>query len=86
MLMGVMIKMKRERMIKIRVNDDENERLMESCEGKKMEVWMRREKRKINKGKWKRLVNKDVGVKKGRKKNNEMKIRKIMVKGDELRV
>ena len=32
--MGVMIPMKRERMLTIRVTDDEHARLLERCEGK----------------------------------------------------
>ena len=40
--MGVMIPMKRERMLTIRVTDDEHARLLERCEGKQMAVWMRR--------------------------------------------
>ncbi len=34
--------MKRERMLTIRVTDDEHARLLESCEGKQLAVWMRR--------------------------------------------
>lgn len=40
--MGVMIPMKRERMLTIRVTDDEHARLLERCEGKQLAVWMRR--------------------------------------------
>ncbi len=39
---GVMIPMKRERMLTIRVTDDEHARLLERCEGKQLAVWMRR--------------------------------------------
>ena len=39
---GVMIPMKRERMLTIRVTDDEHARLLERREGKQMAVWMRR--------------------------------------------
>ena len=39
--MGVMIPMKRERMLTIRVTDDEHARLLERCEGKQLAVWMR---------------------------------------------
>ena len=35
--------MKRERMLTIRVTDDEHARLLERCEGKQLAVWMRRE-------------------------------------------
>ncbi len=38
----VMIPMKRERMLTIRVTDDEHARLLERCEGKQLAVWMRR--------------------------------------------
>ena len=34
--------MKRERMLTIRVTDDEHARLLERCEGKQLAVWMRR--------------------------------------------
>lgn len=37
-----MIPMKRERMLTIRVTDDEHARLLERCEGKQLAVWMRR--------------------------------------------
>ena len=40
--MGIMIPMKRERMLTIRVTDDEHARLLERCEGKQLAVWMRR--------------------------------------------
>ena len=40
--MGVIIPMKRERMLTIRVTDDEHARLLERCEGKQLAVWMRR--------------------------------------------
>ncbi len=40
--MGVMIPMKRERMLTIRVTDDEHARLLERWEGKQLAVWMRR--------------------------------------------
>ena len=40
--MGVMIPMKRERMLTIRVTDNEHARLLERCEGKQLAVWMRR--------------------------------------------
>jgi len=36
--MGVMIPMKRERMLTIRVTDDEHARLLERCEGKQLAV------------------------------------------------
>ncbi|EEW5167422.1 plasmid mobilization relaxosome protein MobC, partial [Escherichia coli] len=42
MFMGVMIPMKRERMLTIRVTDDEHARLLERCEGKQLAAWMRR--------------------------------------------
>ncbi len=42
LFMGVMIPMKRERMLTIRVTDDEHARLLERCEGKQLAVWMRR--------------------------------------------
>lgn len=45
--MGVMIPMKRERMLTIRVTDDEHARLLERCEGKQLAVWMRRDQRKM---------------------------------------
>ena len=35
--------MKRERMLTIRVTDDEHARLLERCEGKQLAVWMRRD-------------------------------------------
>ncbi|EFJ8610553.1 plasmid mobilization relaxosome protein MobC, partial [Escherichia coli] len=35
---GVMIPMKRERMLTIRVTDDEHARLLERCEGKQLAV------------------------------------------------
>src|SRR5699024_6954499 len=37
-----LIPMKRERMLTIRVTDDEHARLLERCEGKQLAVWMRR--------------------------------------------
>ena len=40
--MGVMIPMKRERMLTIRVTDEEHARLLERCEGKRLAEWMRR--------------------------------------------
>ena len=35
-----------ERMLTIRVTDDEHARLLERCEGKQLAVWMRRDQRK----------------------------------------
>lgn len=63
--MGVMIPMKRERMLTIRVTDDEHARLLERCEGKQLAVWMRRDQRKITQGQCQRFVNTDVGVPQG---------------------
>ncbi|MDB8053889.1 plasmid mobilization relaxosome protein MobC, partial [Escherichia coli] len=37
-----MIPMKREKMLTIRVTDEEHARLLERCEGKRLAEWMRR--------------------------------------------
>lgn len=42
-----MIPMKRERMLTIRVTDDEHARLLERCEGKQLAVWMRRDQSSV---------------------------------------
>ena len=42
--------MKRERMLTIRVTDDEHARLLERCEGKQLAVWMRRGPEKNHSG------------------------------------
>jgi len=75
--MGV-IPMKRERMLTIRVTDDEHARLLERCEGKQLAVWMRRDQRKITQGQCQRFVNTDVGVPTAAW---QMQIRNIMVQG-----
>lgn len=77
--MGVMIPMKRERMLTIRVTDDEHARLLERCEGKQLAVWMRRDQRKITQGQCQRFVNTDVGVPQGSQQHPAMQIRNIMV-------
>ena len=41
-LLGGMIPMKREKMLTIRVTDEEHARLLERCEGKRLAEWMRR--------------------------------------------
>ncbi|MDQ7229439.1 hypothetical protein RCH97_10440, partial [Staphylococcus aureus] len=79
--MGVMIPMKRERMLTIRVTDDEHARLLERCEGKQLAVWMRRDQRKITQGQCQRFVNTDVGVPQGSQQHPAMQIRNIMVQG-----
>lgn len=73
--MGVMIPMKRERMLTIRVTDDEHARLLERCEGKQLAVWMRRDQRKITQGQCQRFVNTDVGVPQGSQQHPAMQIR-----------
>ncbi|AJT43233.1 TPA: hypothetical protein G7974_004736 [Salmonella enterica] len=84
--MGVMIPMKRERMLTIRVTDDEHARLLERCEGKQLAVWMRRDQRKITQGQCQRFVNTDVGVPQGSQQHPAMQIRNIMVQGADFRV
>lgn len=75
--MGVMIPMKRERMLTIRVTDDEHARLLERCEGKQLAVWMRRDQRKITQGQCQRFVNTDVGVPQGSQQHPAMQIRNM---------
>jgi hypothetical protein len=78
--------MKREKMLTIRVTDDEHARLLERCEGKQLAVWMRRDQRKITQGQCQRFVNTDVGVPQGSQQHPAMQIRNIMVQGADFRV
>jgi hypothetical protein len=85
LFMGVMIPMKRERMLTIRVTDDEHARLLERCEGKQLAVWMAGPE-KITQGQCQRFVNTDVGVPQGSQQHPAMQIRNIMVQGADFRV